>query len=47
MYTIAVGAAEFQLLAYSGLNFRHLIKRGSNIKETPRYQRKIKKEIET
>ena len=44
MYTIAIGAAEFQLLAYADLNFHHLIKRGSNIKERLQdIERKIKR----
>ena len=44
MYTIAIGAAEFQLLAYCRFKFPSSNKTWSNIKrETPRYQKKNKK----
>ena len=44
MYTIAVGAAEFQLLMYCRFNFLHLTYHGSNIKEKLQdIKRKIKR----
>ena len=44
MYTIAVGAAEFQLLAYCRFKFPSFNKTWEQHKrETPRYQKKNKK----
>ena len=44
MYTVAIGAAEFQLLAYCRFKFLHLTYHGSNIKERLQdIKRKIKK----
>lgn len=43
MYTIAVGAAEFQLLMYCRFNFLHLTYHGSNIKRNSKISKENKK----